>query len=79
MATLTVRKLKDTAAKRLKDRAKRNKRSMEAEARAILEDAVKPGTSVDFWEMADRIAAMTPPGRRRTDSTKIIRRDRDNR
>ncbi len=79
MATLTVRNLKDTAAKRLKDRAKKNKRSMEAEARAILEDAVKPGSSVDFWELAERIAAMTPPGRRQTDSTKIIRKDRDSR
>ncbi len=79
MATLTVRNLKETAAKRLKDRAKRNKRSMEAEARAILEEAVKPGPTIDFWELAERIAAMTPPGRRKTDSTKIIRRDRDSR
>ena len=39
MATLHIRDLKDSVKTRLKVRAARNGRSMEAEARAILEDA----------------------------------------
>ena len=39
MAQLIVRKLDDDAKERLKARAKRNGRSLEAEARAILEEA----------------------------------------
>jgi hypothetical protein len=39
MAQLTVRKLDDDAKQRLETRAARNGRSLEAEARAILEEA----------------------------------------
>jgi plasmid stability protein len=39
MATLHIRDLKDSVKERLRRRAARNGRSMEAEARAILEDA----------------------------------------
>jgi plasmid stability protein len=39
MATLHIRDLKDSVKERLRVRAAHNKRSMEAEARAILEDA----------------------------------------
>jgi antitoxin FitA len=42
MAQLVVRRLDDGAKARLKARAKRHGRSLEAEARAILEDAAKP-------------------------------------
>ena len=40
MATITVRDLPDDIQRRLKERAATNNRSMEAEARAILSDAV---------------------------------------
>jgi plasmid stability protein len=44
MAQLTVRKLDDRAYDRLKQRAERNKRSLEAEVRTILEEAAEqPG------------------------------------
>ncbi len=42
MATLTVRKLDDGVYARLGQRAKRNNRSLEAEARVILEASERP-------------------------------------
>jgi antitoxin FitA len=42
MLQLTVRNLSDDAYSRLKDRARLNQRSLEAEVRAILEAAVCP-------------------------------------
>ena len=45
MAQLIVRRLDDDVKKRLKIRAKRHGRSLEAEARAILEDAAQRGSS----------------------------------
>ena len=41
MAAITVRNLPDDVQRRLKQRAAANNRSMEAEARAILSDAVE--------------------------------------
>ncbi len=45
MAQLIVRRLDDDVKKRLKARAKKHGRSLEAEARLILEDAAKKGVS----------------------------------
>lgn len=45
MATLTVRGLDDATKTRLRVRAARHGRSMEAEVRAILEDALPPQSS----------------------------------
>ena len=42
MATLTIRKFDDEAYQRLGERAKRNNRSLEAEARTILESRERP-------------------------------------
>lgn len=42
MATLTIRNLPEETRRALKARAAHNDRSMEAEVRAILEEAVKP-------------------------------------
>lgn len=42
MATVTIRNLSDEAHRALKHRAKQNRRSLEAETRAILEAAVRP-------------------------------------
>jgi len=44
MAQLIVRRLDDDVKERLKSRAKRHGRSLEAEARAILEDAANGGS-----------------------------------
>lgn len=49
MATITVRNLDLEVQRRLKRRAARNERSMEAEARAILTAAVEGEGFVDAW------------------------------
>ncbi|GAB3751575.1 FitA-like ribbon-helix-helix domain-containing protein [Microlunatus parietis] len=43
MSTITVRNLPEATRRALKERAARNNRSMEAEARSILEEAVGDG------------------------------------
>ena len=54
MATITVRDLDDDVRQRLKERAAANNRSMEAEARAILSEAVRVDTFVTDWlELAE--------------------------
>lgn len=49
MATITVRDLDDDVQRRLKRRAARNDRSMEAEVRAILSAAVREEDLVHAW------------------------------
>lgn len=49
MPTLTVRNLSDETRRALKERAARHDRSMEAEARAILENAVARPDHVTNW------------------------------
>lgn len=49
MATLTVRNLSEATRRALKERAARHDRSMEAEARAILEGAVARPDHVAGW------------------------------
>jgi plasmid stability protein len=48
MAAITIRQLSDETKERLRLRAAANGRSMEAEARAILDDAVRSPTRADF-------------------------------
>ena len=57
MATITVRNLDEDVQHRLKERAAKNHRSMEAEARAILSEAVR--VQVDTF-MSDWIVAVEP-------------------
>jgi plasmid stability protein len=49
MAVVTVRNLDDEVQRRLKQRAARNNRSMEAEARAILSAAVTEADFASEW------------------------------
>jgi plasmid stability protein len=49
MATVTVRNLSESTRRALKERAARNDRSMEAEARAIIEGAVARPDHVAGW------------------------------
>lgn len=49
MSTITVRGLEPEVTQRLKERAAANHRSMEAEARAILREAVRADTFVADW------------------------------
>jgi len=76
MATLLVRELDDELVRLLKQRAKSHARSAEAEHRAILETALRPGGE-SFIARARRLQ-QTMRGRVHSDSTAIIRVDRDN-
>jgi antitoxin FitA len=78
MATLTIRNIDDKLVAKIKRQAKKNHRSLESEARFLLERAMRTESRADFWQLADQIAAMTPKGRQ-TDSTEIIRKMRDER
>ena len=76
MASVTIRNLDDEVVARLKDRAKANKRSLEAELREILTRSAEVMTGDEFRQLAVRISAMTPDVPQ-TDSTLLIREDRD--
>ncbi|GAA4846216.1 hypothetical protein GCM10023201_42280 [Actinomycetospora corticicola] len=74
MATITVRDLDDEVRSRLRVRAAENGRSMEAEVRAILEEAVRPSrlerrraalarfrAAADNDDAIDELMASIPP------------------
>ena len=76
MATLTIRQLDDSAYDRLKERARANRRSLEAEARHLLEERSRdlPAIVDDLLEFHDRMVSkhgLLP------DSTELIREMRD--
>jgi plasmid stability protein len=75
VATLTVRNVDDVVVAALKARAKRNKRSLEAEIRLLLRDAATVGSRTPLRDLADQIAALTPAVPQ-TDSTELVREDR---
>jgi len=77
MAQILVRKLDKDVVERLKKRAKKQGRSLEAEARIVLEQAAK----VDYEaaaRLADEIRSRFK-GRVFSDSADLIREDRDSR
>ena len=79
MAQLLVRDVPEATVAALKKRAKEHGRSAEAEHRAILEAALKQKKE-DFWERADKLRKeLEDSGRTFTDSTELIRQDRDSR
>ena len=77
MAQLTVRKVDDVLVRQLRIRAAVNNRSAEAEHRAILEQALRPGVA-DFWQRAAHLRERLQ-GRKLGDSTDIVRETRDRR
>lgn len=77
MASVTIRNLDDAVVQALKDRAANNSRSLEAELRVILADAAVGRDPAAIKALALEIAAMTPRGVEQTDSTTLIREDRD--
>jgi plasmid stability protein len=77
MPQLLVRHVPQDVAEALKRRAAEHGRSAEAEHRIILEEALRPGR-VGFWERAAKLREETR-GRILTDSTDLIRQDRDER
>jgi plasmid stability protein len=78
MAQLLVRDLDPAVVVRLKDKARQNRRSLQGEVKAILEEAAARATReealamIDKWQRkwGDRIFS---------DSTQMIREDRDQR
>jgi plasmid stability protein len=72
---LTVRGLDPAIVAALKHRAAEHGRSMEAEHRELLREALAPGRK-DFWERADAIRSRTPWD---GNSADLIREDRDSR
>ncbi len=78
MGQVIVRKLDDVVIDSLKARAKRRGHSLEQELRNILSKSARL-TKDERVALAERIRAMTPPGVAQTDSTQLIREDRDTR
>ena len=77
MPQLLVRDVPQDVVEALKRRAAERGRSAEAEHRIILEEALRPGRA-GFWERAAKLREETR-GRILTDSTNLIRQDRDER
>ena len=75
MAQIPVRNLDETVVERLKDRARNNGRSLEAEVRHILEQSAR----VEMAKSRRKIIAIRRKlkGRRFTDSVELIREDRE--
>jgi antitoxin FitA len=58
MSQLIVRNLDPMVKERLKGRARRHGRSMEAEARLILQDALRPGVRRANLGLGDRVVSL---------------------
>ena len=79
MVTINVRRLNDDVVNRLKQRAVQNNRSLEGEARHILQCAADNDMAVKharFLEASDRLREMTGD-RKHTPAEVLIREDRD--
>ncbi len=74
MAQLLIRDLDDKVLRLLKKRAAHNKRSLQAELKSIMERAATV-EAIDPQALADRIQRMLA-GREHSDSTELIREDR---
>jgi plasmid stability protein len=75
MAQLLVRDIKDDVVKRLKNRARKDGRSLESEARIILEQAVAINIE-DARKLADKIRNRSSK-RKLDDSAELIQEDRE--
>ena len=71
--TLSVKNVPTAVAKRLKERAARNNRSLQGELQSILEDAAHVTTLQDLGALARRLGLKGEPG----ESARMIREDRD--
>ncbi|MDE0474372.1 MAG: hypothetical protein F4204_07380, partial [Rhodospirillaceae bacterium] len=79
MVTINVRRLDDDVVERLKRRAALNNRSLEGEARHILQCAADDDMAAKraaFAETMDRLRPLTE-GRKQTPAEVLIREDRD--
>lgn len=76
--TLLVRNVDTETARRLRLRAARHGRSMEAEHREILRAALADDSAESFWDLADKIRALTE-GTTQAPSEVLLRESRDER
>jgi len=76
MASVLVRDLDPAVVDRLKVRAEENGRSLQKELKAILETAAAQATWAEARAAAERVRQMLG-GRQFSDSTELIREDRD--
>ena len=76
MAQVLVRGLEDSVVDRLKERAQANGRSLEAELRAVIEQAAR--FDVNLAETRDLAARLRRrlAGRKHTDSAQLVAEDR---
>jgi plasmid stability protein len=80
MAQILVRNLDESVVRKLKKRAKKNGRSLQAEAKVILQkEAVQPKLSMEEARKAADAFRARFKGRKFTDSAELIREDRDSR
>lgn len=77
MAQILVRNLDKRVVKKLKDRAKKAGRSLQAEVKMILEGASEEPRldAATAWKLADEFQSRFK-GRKFTDSVKLLREDR---
>ncbi|MBI2312898.1 MAG: hypothetical protein HYU77_10390 [Betaproteobacteria bacterium] len=75
MGQVIVRNLDDETIAALKAKATLHGNSLEQELRRILAEAARPGPQ-ERLALADQIRAMTPR-KRQSDSTALVREDRD--
>lgn len=81
LGNITIRNIDDSLLQALEERASAAGRSLEDEARQILEGTVQPEKALsweEFWRQADQIQASFG-GRTLNDSTEILRELRDER
>jgi plasmid stability protein len=75
MAQVLIRNIDDAAIERLRARAARKKTSLERELRDIITEAAQEGRPEARRRAAVLRRALT--GRKHSDSTKLVRQDRD--
>ncbi len=78
MGNLLVREVPEDLLRRLKERARANGRSAEAEHREILRQALSENDGARFEELAAQLRALTA-GRRQTPAEDLLREMRDGR
>jgi len=76
MAQLLIRNLEEQVVEALKKRAAAEGKSLEQSLRDLLREAALPEVARRM-AIIDRIRAMGPASKRQSDSTKLIREDRD--
>jgi plasmid stability protein len=78
MPSILVRDLEKDVVNQLKKAAREHGRSLQAEVKSLIHDAVlrQPITMDEFWKRAEAIRKRTR-GRTKTDSVDLVREDRD--